>query len=116
VVNPKGVQELYAPWANAVSPPPAIYDATSAEAAQVMYDAERALLGFGLKNPVVGLYSQTDAEKSATLNQKFNDGVAQIVFGRDSLSSFDQLVSDWRTNGGEQIRAEYQDALQRSAT
>lgn len=114
VLSQRGTQELYAPWANAVSPPPSLYDATSPEAAVVMYDAEKALLAMGVKNPVVGRYSQTDAEKSATLNQKFNDGVAQIVFGRDNISSFDQLVSDWRSGGGEQIRAEYQAALQNS--
>lgn len=114
VVNQTGVQELYVPWANAVSPPPALYDATSSEAPQVMYAAEKALISMGLKNPVVGLYSQTDADKSATLNQKFNDGVAQIVFGRENISTFDQLVSDWRAGGGEQIRTEYQQALQTS--
>jgi putative aldouronate transport system substrate-binding protein len=113
VLNPRGTQELYAPWANAVSPPPSLYDATSPEAPAVMYDAEKALLAMGVQNAVVGLYSQTDAEKSATLNQKFNDGVAQIVFGRDNISSFDQLVSDWRSGGGDQIRAEYQNALQK---
>lgn len=115
VVNQRGTQELYAPWPNAVSPPPALYNANSREAPRVMYEAEKALLGFGLKNPVVGLYSRTDADKSATLNQRFNDGVAQIVFGRDNLSRFDQLVADWRSSGGEQIRAEYQDALQKSS-
>ena len=81
MLNPRGTQELYAPWANAVSPPPALYDPTSPEAPAVMYAAEKALLAMGVKHPVVGLYSQTDAEKSATLNQKFNDGVAQIVLG-----------------------------------
>jgi putative aldouronate transport system substrate-binding protein len=113
VLTPRGEQEMYAPWANAVTPPPALYDATSGEAATVMYQTEKALLAMGVKNPVVGLYSQTDAEKGATLNQKFNDGVAQIVFGRESTSSYDQLVSDWRAGGGEQIRAEYQEALQK---
>jgi hypothetical protein len=66
VLNQRGVQELYAPWANAVSPPPALYNPTSAEAPRVMYEAEKALLAMGLKNPVVGLYSPTDAQKSAT--------------------------------------------------
>lgn len=114
VINPRGVQELYAPWANAVSPPPALYNATSTEAPKVMYEAEKGLLAMGVKNPVVGLYSQADAQKSATLNQRFNEGVAQIVFGRESVSAFDQLVKDWRSGGGDEIRAEYQEALQRA--
>ena len=39
VLNPRGTQELYAPCANAVSPPPALYDPTSPEAPAVMYAA-----------------------------------------------------------------------------
>jgi putative aldouronate transport system substrate-binding protein len=33
-----------------------------------------------------------------------------IVTGRAPLSDFDQVVSDWRSAGGEQMRAEYQQA------
>jgi putative aldouronate transport system substrate-binding protein len=45
-----------------------------------------------------------------------NDGVAGIVTGRQPMSDWDQLVSDWRTKGGDQIRDEFQKALgQRSA-
>ncbi len=34
-----------------------------------------------------------------------------IVVGRRPLSDSDQLVKDYLTNGGEQIRKEFQDAI-----
>jgi putative aldouronate transport system substrate-binding protein len=69
----------------------------------------------GIQNPVVGLYSPTNAQKAATLNQKMGDGLLAIMFGRADVSSLDQLVKDWRAQGGDQIRAEFEQALQ-SAT
>jgi hypothetical protein len=32
--------------------------------------------------------------------------------GRSPLSDFDALVKDWASQGGDQIRAQYQQALQ----
>jgi putative aldouronate transport system substrate-binding protein len=68
----------------------------------------------GLQNPVVGLYSQTNAQRSASLNQTMGDGLLAMIFGRADMSSYDQLVADWRKNGGDQIRAEFEQALQAS--
>jgi putative aldouronate transport system substrate-binding protein len=61
-----------------------------------------------IDDPSVGLYSATDAAKGATLTQKFADGIGDIVTGASPLSAFDQLVKDWRTAGGDQMRTEYQ--------
>ena len=47
----------------------------------------------------------------ALLDQAITDGVSDIVIGRAQLSALDGLVKDWRTNGGDKSRAEYQDAL-----
>ena len=53
-----------------------------------------------------------DAERASALNQKIGDGLLDIIFGRVDMSSFDQLVKDWRGAGGDQIRAEFEQALQ----
>ena len=42
------------------------------------------------------------------------DGLLAMIFGRSDMSSYDQLVADWRKNGGDQIRAEFEQALQAS--
>ena len=75
---------------------------------------ETAALAIGIKSPTVGLYSNTYAQKGSTLNRAFNDGINRILYGRASVSSLDDLAQSWRTNGGDQIRAEYEQALQQA--
>ena len=41
-----------------------------------------------------------------------NDGLLDIILGRSELSTFDQLVRDWRSQGGDQIRSEFEQGLQ----
>ncbi len=41
----------------------------------------------------------------------FNDGLAEILQGRRPLDDLDQLVTDWQSNGGEQMRKEYLEAM-----
>ena len=54
------------------------------------------------------------ATKGASLTQAMTDGVNQILFGRAPVDSLDQLTKDWRANGGDQIRSEYEAQLARS--
>jgi putative aldouronate transport system substrate-binding protein len=62
----------------------------------------------------VGLYSPTYATKGASLTMAMTDSVNGILFGRAAVNSLDALVKTWRTNGGDVIRAEYEDALMKS--
>ena len=39
-------------------------------------------------------------------DQTFHDGIADILFNCRPFSDLDTLVNDWRTNAGDQIRAE----------
>jgi putative aldouronate transport system substrate-binding protein len=114
VVSQKGATDLFIPWPNVGAASSVLYNAGSAEYARVMSRDVGVIQGMGIQNPVVGLYSQTNAQRSASLNQTMGDGLLAIIFGRSNLSSYDQLVADWRKNGGDQIRAEFEQALQAS--
>jgi putative aldouronate transport system substrate-binding protein len=110
VTNP----DLFIPWPNIGSPASVLYDANSPEYAKVMYQDASVIQGMGIQNPVVGLYSATNSKLAAMLNQKMGDGLNNIIFGRDEVGTFDQLVKDWRSQGGDTIRAEFEAALQKS--
>jgi putative aldouronate transport system substrate-binding protein len=73
--------------------------------------AEKMLLPIGIGDPTVGFVSPFAVRQGAVVNQTFNDGVRDIIAGRRQLSEFDQLVNEWRTSGGDQMRKEYQDAI-----
>ncbi len=103
--------DLFIPWPNIGSPASALYNANASDYARVMYQDASVIQGFGIQNPVVGLYSASNSKLAATLNQKMGDGLNNIIFGRDDLASFDQLVRDWRAQGGDTIRSEFEAAL-----
>jgi putative aldouronate transport system substrate-binding protein len=108
--------DLFIPWPNIGSPASVLYDANSPEYAKVMYQDASVIQAMGVQNPVVGLYSATSAKLAAGLNQKIGDGLNNVIFGRDDLASFDQLVKDWRAQGGDTIRGEFEAALQAART
>jgi putative aldouronate transport system substrate-binding protein len=113
-VSDKGQTDLFIPWPNIGSPSSVLYNARTADYARVMHQDAMAILWLGIQNPVVGLYSKTNAQRAASLNQAMADGLTNIIFGRAELSSLDQLVKDWRSQGGDQIRTEYEQTLQAS--
>jgi putative aldouronate transport system substrate-binding protein len=111
----KGTQDVSVPWRNIEASPDYIYDATNPEFTTATHKELTDIYGIGQWSPVVGLYSATDFSKGAQLRQAVTDGVNAIMYGREPLSSYDALVQTWRQNGGDQIRAEYQQALQDAA-
>ncbi|SDT17095.1 extracellular solute-binding protein [Microlunatus soli] len=68
----------------------------------------------GISNPTVGLFSNAKASKNATIDKNFNDGINQVIQGRKPLSELDSLLSAWKSGGGDEMRKEYQDQLQKN--
>jgi putative aldouronate transport system substrate-binding protein len=83
----------------------------SAEFAQVAHAAELSMIPLGIEDPTATLYSPSDGKIGPAARQAMRDGLTAIVSGRQPLSSFDQLVADWRTSAGDTIRAELTSAL-----
>lgn len=50
--------------------------------------------------------------RAALLNQPLRDGLSNIMVGRDSVASLENLVKQWRANGGDALRWELEQALQ----
>jgi hypothetical protein len=44
-----------------------------------------------------------------------NDNLSAVLLGRRPMTDFDQIVSDWRANGGDQMRQEFTAALAAAA-
>ena len=42
------------------------------------------------------------------------DCLGEILFGKRPVGDLDNLVRDWRSNGGDTIRSEYEQALQQA--
>lgn len=105
------VDANYVNWKYLMQHPQVMYVPDIPGYARAEYDAEHALIPHGVADPTWGYYSPTQGAKGVTLNRTMIDGLTDIVAGRRPVSDFDQLVKDWQSNGGEQIRRELQDAL-----
>jgi putative aldouronate transport system substrate-binding protein len=66
---------------------------------------------FGIDDPTLGLYSSTTASRNSVLTQKFAEGVVDLIAGRRPMEDFDALVREWQSEGGEQMRQDFQKAL-----
>jgi putative aldouronate transport system substrate-binding protein len=112
VPTPNGFASHPVPWAFMTHGPVAIYNAVQpTDYANLIHSAESASIPIGVQDATLGLYSTTNGKQGPILKQMMNDGIAGIVSGRQAMTDWDQLVSDWRSKGGEQIRGEYQQAL-----
>ncbi|MBV8084274.1 MAG: extracellular solute-binding protein [Chloroflexi bacterium] len=110
ILTQKGQQEIAVGWNSLVRPPTVLYNAQSPEFVTVSYQEQKIALASGVSDPSIGLYSKTANQKGAALNQKLADTANGIVFGKLQMSDWDQMVSDWKKNGGDQIRAELEQA------
>jgi putative aldouronate transport system substrate-binding protein len=111
IPTPQGRADTTIPWQYITQPPQALYFPTAPEYPQVMQDAEKAMLPFAQIDPTSTIYSQTFASKGLVLNQMIYNGVGEVVLGRQPVSSVDQLVKDWKAQGGDQIRTEFEQAI-----
>ncbi|MBV9581710.1 MAG: hypothetical protein JO057_24285 [Chloroflexi bacterium] len=101
----------YVPWKYTAQHPFVFFAPDLPAYGQIGTSAEHAVLPAGVADPTFGAVSVTAATKGVALANTLNDGMADVLVGRRPLSDFDQIVSDWRTNGGDQMRKEFSDAL-----
>jgi putative aldouronate transport system substrate-binding protein len=111
-LTPQGNTDAnYVPWKYVVQHPFVFYTPDLPTYAQTMAEAEKQLIPVAVSNPTFGQVSATNFSKGFSLTQTMTDGITDIAVGRRPLADFDQLVKDWQTNGGEQIRKEYTDSI-----
>jgi putative aldouronate transport system substrate-binding protein len=101
----------YLPFKYIAQHPSVLYVPDIPDYTRVLADAEKKLLPIGITDPTVGFVSPTGVRQGVVVNQTFMDGMRDIIVNRRPFSDFDQLVSDWRSNGGDTIRKEFQDAI-----
>jgi putative aldouronate transport system substrate-binding protein len=111
VPTQQGKAHTTIPWQYITQAPVALYMPGNSEFPTVVQSAEKALLPVSQVDPTSTLYSDTFAAKGTVLAQLVGDRVTEVVLGRAPVSSIDQLMSDWRSMGGEQIRSEFEGAI-----
>jgi putative aldouronate transport system substrate-binding protein len=86
-----------------------------AETPELGLEVQRVLkdtVSVGIDDPTLTLFSQTNVDMGPTLSQLGMDSITPIVTGRESIDALDAAIQSWKDQGGEQIRQEFQEALQ----
>lgn len=63
-----------------------------------------------VKDPTIGLYSDTASSKGGQLSERLKNAWMDIFAGRKPVTSWTEAVTSWRSNGGDQIRREYEES------
>jgi putative aldouronate transport system substrate-binding protein len=111
ILTTQGKADATIPWPYITQGPNALYFPTNPDYPHVMQDAEKAMLPVAQIDPTSTLYSPTFASKGTVLGQMVYNQVGEVVLGRAPVSSIDQLISDWKSQGGDQIRGEFEQAI-----
>jgi putative aldouronate transport system substrate-binding protein len=98
-------------WGGAMgNPPPVLFDPQRKDFPATMNAALKLLAAVGVQDPTVGLYSATNQRQGFLIQTKLADGLIDIIVGRRPMSDYDQLIAEWRSGGGDAIRAEFEQA------
>ncbi len=82
--------------------------------AKIWQDAARDMAAVGINDPTLGLYSPALISQGPSLSQFATNAINDFVYGRKPLSDIGSFVQQWRSRGGDQIRHELEQSLQRA--
>jgi putative aldouronate transport system substrate-binding protein len=107
----KGETEINVPLGWITQPAPTLTGVQfGAEYAQLLHSDEAAHLPYGIQDPTDSLYSAVNGAKTPALNQKIADGMIAMIAGRQPMSDWEPLVKEWRSSGGDEVRADLEKA------
>ncbi len=84
--------------------------------AELMQQLQERQIQASVADPTLGLYSPTWVAQGANLIKMQQDAYNAMVVGNQPLSSLNQLISDWKSQGGDQARKEFQQSLEKCKT
>lgn len=97
-----------------VDAPDVIFIPGNPTATRKLYDYQASIIPTAVKDPSIGLYSDAWSRLQGVLGTIINNGQNDVLSGRQPVSYWDQVVSNWKSQGGDQVRTEFQQALQKS--
>jgi putative aldouronate transport system substrate-binding protein len=99
------------PWKYIVQRPQVAYWPAVPEYAKAAIEFEKAAVAVGVADPTLGFSSNALDTKGVPLTRTLTDATTDVLAGRRPMSDWDQIVKDWQTNGGNEIRTELEKAI-----
>ena len=114
ILTDQGRSELQLGLLYLTDAPWPIYQPGLPDVTQDQYDAQTAIVSSALADPTTGLYSEADSRHGGQINGALRVVENDIIQGRQPVSAWDEAVATWKKDGGDEIRDEYQAALEAS--
>ncbi|GAB3537484.1 extracellular solute-binding protein [Arthrobacter tecti] len=92
------------------SPPLPLYQPSLTDVTAAQHQHMLTIMPNSTLTPTWGLYSPTEKSEGGRLERLLQDAANSILLGRQPLSSWDDAVANWRSDGGDQIKTEFQQA------
>jgi putative aldouronate transport system substrate-binding protein len=97
------------------SAPTVLYYAGQPQATKDLFDFQQKFIPMSVQDPTLGMDSKTKARASGALDSKIADARHAVMRGQQPVSSWDDVMKDWRAAGGDQIRQELEASLQKNS-
>lgn len=111
ILTDKGKSEVQLGLLYLADAPWPIYQPGRKSVTQDDHTAQQKIVPHGIKNPAMGLYSETQSRKGGQLAKAITGLENDILQGRKPVSAWSEGVRDWKRNGGDTIRDELQESL-----
>ncbi|MFW6597914.1 hypothetical protein ACQBAU_17360 [Propionibacteriaceae bacterium Y2011] len=114
VLTDKGLDEVARETTYIGCNPFVIFNPGYQDKTKAFHDLQQTVIKRGRADATLGLYSTTNSNKGPALTRDLTDGINQIMQGRRPLTELSAVLDDFRSGGGDQIRAEYEQAFEQS--
>jgi putative aldouronate transport system substrate-binding protein len=109
--NQAGVAQTVLGVRYIVDSPDVIFIPGNADATRKSYDYQSSIIPTSEADPTLSLFSDTWSRKQGQLGTIVNDAQFDILSGRKPVSHWDEVLKQWRSTGGDQVRGEFEQAL-----
>lgn len=111
VLTQVGKDQVNLPLAYIANNAPILYEPGAPDQTKIQYELQQKMVPGSVEIASVGLTSEADATKTAGLDKKMRDLQAEVIQGRKSMADWDAGVVQWRKDGGDEIRREFEAAF-----
>lgn len=108
ILTKTGESESLIPIEYFAVPPAVLYEPNNEESTRAQHRYQQQVIPTVMSDPTVGLFSNINSTKGSALNKKLSDAQMNILTGRAQVSTWKDTVADWKREGGDEIRAEYE--------
>ncbi|QFU89113.1 extracellular solute-binding protein [Amycolatopsis sp. YIM 10] len=109
--NQAGVSQTVLGIRYIVDSPDVLFVPGNPEATKACYDYQASVIPTSVADPTLSLFSDTWSRKQGQLGTMINDAQNDIMSGRKPVSYWDEVLTQWRSTGGDKVRTEFEEAL-----